>query len=221
MDIHAACQDCIWRKWLSPYPTRTVQPVFNGQDHITEDYFGVFSNFPKLHWPLVSGKLDWLEWFSLESPGSAVDARTLKSSSLRVSGCRWDIVSERICRPFHGNASSCFEGTQALLFDLRRSSVFHMLNVLLLNNKFGCFPQTKTKQNNKKKYWSVCEVLNLLYQYRLSQSLWQERIAIYCVLMPSVCVRNKTDPVWFTLSDIFELQSTLPLSLLVERTKSE
>lgn len=25
-----------------------------------------FSNFPKLHWPLLSGKLDWLEWFSLE-----------------------------------------------------------------------------------------------------------------------------------------------------------
>lgn len=23
------------------------------------------SNFPKLHWPLVSAKLDWLEWFSL------------------------------------------------------------------------------------------------------------------------------------------------------------
>lgn len=25
-----------------------------------------FSNFPKLGWPLLSGKLDWLEWFSLE-----------------------------------------------------------------------------------------------------------------------------------------------------------
>lgn len=25
-----------------------------------------FSNFPKLHWPLLSGKPDWLEWFSLE-----------------------------------------------------------------------------------------------------------------------------------------------------------
>lgn len=25
-----------------------------------------FSNFPKLRWPLLSGKLDWLEWFSLE-----------------------------------------------------------------------------------------------------------------------------------------------------------
>lgn len=42
----APCQDCIWGKWLSSYPTRTVEPVFNKQDHITEDYFGVSAIFP-------------------------------------------------------------------------------------------------------------------------------------------------------------------------------
>lgn len=33
----------------------------------------------------------------------------------RVSGCRWDTGSERICRSFHGNASLCFKGTQTRL----------------------------------------------------------------------------------------------------------
>lgn len=46
------------------------------------------SNFPKLHWPLVSSKLDWLEWFSLESRGFVVDACTQKPKCMRVRGCK-------------------------------------------------------------------------------------------------------------------------------------
>lgn len=30
---------------LSSYPTLTVQPVFDEQDHITQDYFGVLAIF--------------------------------------------------------------------------------------------------------------------------------------------------------------------------------
>lgn len=52
------------------------------------------------------------------------------------------------------------------------------------------------------------DVLNLLNG--LSQRLWQASIAIYGVLMHSLCVHNKTNFVRFTLSVIFELQSTLP-----------
>lgn len=45
VDMHAACQYCSWRKWLSSYPTRTVHSVFNGLDHVTWDYFGVSTIF--------------------------------------------------------------------------------------------------------------------------------------------------------------------------------
>lgn len=64
---YAACQGCIWRKWLSSYPTRTVcvACVPRARSHYTRLLWS-FSNFPKLRWPLLSGKLDWLEWFSLE-----------------------------------------------------------------------------------------------------------------------------------------------------------
>lgn len=60
------------------------------------------SNFPKLHWPLVSAKLDWLEWFSL---GRFVVQRlyTKKSRSTRgwvganmLRGAGW--VGWPICR---------------------------------------------------------------------------------------------------------------------------
>lgn len=118
MEIHAACQGRIWRKWLSSYPTRTVQPVFNRQDHITEDYFGVSAIFPNYTGLWSHGKLDWLEWFSLEGPGRKVFCLLTpvhKTFFEGVSGCSWDTESGRICKCFRGNVSPCFEGLCSLI----------------------------------------------------------------------------------------------------------
>lgn len=62
-----------------------------------------------------------------------------------------------------------------------------------------------------------------VFKKQLISNVWSiefigstNRIAIYGVLMPLACVHSKADLVWFTLSVIFELQSTLP----VQSTKS-
>lgn len=62
-----------------------------------------------------------------------------------------------------------------------------------------------------------------VFKKQLISNVWSiefigsiNRIAIYGILMPLACVHSKADLVWFRLSVIFELQSTLP----VQSTKS-
>lgn len=63
---YAACQGCIWRKWQEFLSnTYSMACVPRARSHYTRLLWS-FSNFPKWRWPLISGKLDWLEWFSLE-----------------------------------------------------------------------------------------------------------------------------------------------------------
>lgn len=122
---YAACQGCIWRKWLSSYPTRTVWPVFHGQDHITQDYFGasaIFLNYAGLCF-LVS--LIDLNGFHYES--FVVDAHTQKPKGTR--GCTrtqsstvdMQIFSNpftrvRICDTHH---QSCFPHSDSQLLHLK------------------------------------------------------------------------------------------------------
>lgn len=64
--IHAACQGGPHLKKMTEllsdtYSTASVQWASSCYRRLLWSS----SNFPKLHWPLVSAKLDWLEWFSL------------------------------------------------------------------------------------------------------------------------------------------------------------
>lgn len=81
------------------------------------------SNFPKLHWPLVSAKLDWLEWFSLESRDFVVDAHAQQLRRMRVSGCK-HIESQRICKSHDGKSPSWFQGNTHSDWFVTRISVF-------------------------------------------------------------------------------------------------
>lgn len=68
--------------------TYSMACVRRARSHYTRLLWS-FSNFPKLRWPLLSAKPDWLEWFSLEKLCccfSYTKAKAHKNSPVEVSG---------------------------------------------------------------------------------------------------------------------------------------
>lgn len=64
---YACCLSRLHLKKMTEFLSDTYSTacVRRARSHYTRLLWS-FSNFPKLGWPLLSGKLDWLEWFSLE-----------------------------------------------------------------------------------------------------------------------------------------------------------
>lgn len=64
---YACCLSRLHLKKMTEFLSDTYSTacVRRARSHYTRLLWS-FSNFPKLGWPLLSEKLDWLEWFSLE-----------------------------------------------------------------------------------------------------------------------------------------------------------
>lgn len=101
---YACCLSRLHLKKMTEFLSDTYSTacVRRARSHYTRLLWS-FSNFPKLGWPLLSGKLDWLEWFSLEklccwcsyTKAKAYERLHIKKKK-QQSGSQWTCKSFRI-----------------------------------------------------------------------------------------------------------------------------